>query len=82
MAQLIISFSDQSNSFTYGVEFGRLLQKIEQGDDIVTNNGFPIRLENKQLIKDTCEHYGYIPIFIEINNDEWIDFIAMRTTDN
>ena len=82
MKQLIISFSDQSRSFTYGVEFGRLIQKIEQGDDIVTNNGFPIRLENKKLIKDTCEYYGYIPIFIEINNDEWIDFIAMRTTNN
>lgn len=82
MPELIISFSDQSNSFTYGVEFGRLLQKIEQGDDIVTNNGFPIRLENKKLIKDTCTHYGYIPIFVEINNDEWIDFIAMRTTEN
>jgi hypothetical protein len=82
MTQLIISFGDQSNSFTYGVEYGRLLQKIEQGDDIVTNNGFPIRLENKKLIKDTCKYYGYIPIFIEIHNDEWIDFIAMRTTDN
>lgn len=30
---LLIKFPDQSQSFTYGVEFGRLLEKIERGDE-------------------------------------------------
>jgi hypothetical protein len=81
---LMISFPNQSQSFTYGVEFGRLLQKIEQGDDIVMNNGFPVRLENKKLIEDTCKSYGYIPTFGKTHFDEWIEFLAIRksSTDN
>ena len=50
-SKLLVSFSDQSKSFTYGVEFGRLLEKIERGDKNITNNGFPIRIENVQLLK-------------------------------
>lgn len=77
---LMISFPDQSKSFTYGVEFGRILQKIEQGDNFVMNNGFPIRLENKELIENTCKTYGYIPTFGRTHFDEWIEFLAIRKT--
>ncbi len=41
---LLISFPDQSQSFTYGVEFGRLLERIERGDEYIENNGFPVRV--------------------------------------
>lgn len=77
---LLISFPDSSKSFTYGVEFGRLLQKIEQGDDVIMNNGFPIRIENKKLVEDTCKVYGYIATFGKIHYDEWIEFLAIRKT--
>ncbi len=76
----MISFPDQSKSFTYGVEFGRILQKIEQGDNFVMNNGFPIRIENKQLIEDTCRAHNYIPTFGKIYYGEWIEFLAIRKT--
>lgn len=76
--ELLISFPDQSKSFTYGVEYGRLLERIERGDDIVMNNGFPIRMENVILLKTTCDRYGYIPTFGKIYYDEWVEFLAIK----
>ena len=42
--KLLVSFPDQSTSFTYGVEYGRLLEKIERGDNVITNSTQPIYL--------------------------------------
>jgi hypothetical protein len=75
---LLIAFPDQSKSFTYGVEYGRLLQKMEEGKDIVMNNGFPVRVENVDLIKATCRALGYVPTFGKTHYDEWIEFIAIK----
>lgn len=82
--ECIIKFTDESKSFAHGVEYGRLLEKMERGDTTVQNYAFPIRLENKKLIEDTCAHYGYIPTFGKIHFDEWIDFVAIKkvSTDN
>lgn len=80
MNELLISFPDQSKSFTYGVEYGRLLEKIERGDTDISNNSFPIRIENKELLESTCKQYGYIPVFGQIYYDEWIEFIAIKKT--
>ena len=77
---LLIKFPDPSASFTYGVEFGRLLEKIERGDEVVKNNGFPVRIENKQLLVDTCKAYGYIASFGEEYYNEWIEFIGIKKT--
>jgi len=74
---LLIKFPDQSASFTYGVEYGRLLEKIERGDDVVTNNGFPVRIENVELLKDTCKQYGYIATFGECAVEGWVEFMGM-----
>jgi hypothetical protein len=76
--ELLISFPDQSKSFTYGVEFGRLLERIERGDNVIQNNGFPIRIENKELMESTCKAYGYIPSFGKIHFDEWIEFLGIK----
>jgi len=78
MSELLISFPDQSQSFTYGVEYGRILQQMEQGNNVVCNNGFPIRLENKKLIEETCKKLGYIPTFGKTHYDEWIEFLGLR----
>jgi hypothetical protein len=78
MNKLIIRFPDQSTSFTYGVEFGRLLEKMERGDDVVINNGFPIRKENVEVVKSTCVHYGYIPLFGEMYDNEWVEFTGIK----
>lgn len=77
---MLIKFPDESESFAYGVEFGRLLEKIERGDEVIKNNGFPIRLENKALLKITCDKYGYIASFGRIYFHEWIEFIGIKKT--
>lgn len=82
MKELLISFPDQSESFTYGVEYGRILEKMERGDDIVMNNGFPVRMENKALIEATCKVLGYIPTFGAIHFDEWIEFTGIKKVSN
>jgi hypothetical protein len=79
---LLISFPDSSKSFTYGVEFGRLLQKMEQGDDVVLNNGFPIRVENVELLNKTCAYFGYVPSYGDTFYDEWIEFLAIKKVSN
>lgn len=79
---LLISFPDQCKSFTYGVEYGRLLEKMERGENIVMNNGFPIRIENKELVESTCKQLGYIPTFGKIHYDEWIEFLAIKKASN
>ena len=80
--KLLIKFPDSSQSFTHGVEFGRLLEKIERGDNIVMNNGFPIRIENVKLLKDTCQEYNYIPLFGKKHFNEWIEFIGIKKLAN
>lgn len=79
---LLISFPDSSQSFTYGVEFGRLLEKIERGDEVIKNNGFPVRIENKQLLTTTCKNFGYIAIFGQIYFNEWIEFLGIKKTNS
>lgn len=81
---LLLSFPDQSASFAHGVEFGRLLEKIERGDEVVQNNGFPVRVENVKLLYDTCNKCGYIPTFADCSVEGWVNFMGMRktTTDN
>lgn len=77
---LLIKFPDQSESFTYGVEFGRLLEKIERGDEVIQNNGFPIRVENASVIVLACSLHGYIPVIGEPYLDGWCDFIGIKKT--
>lgn len=78
----LISFPDQSASFTYGVEYGRILQQLQQGNNVVDNHGFPVRLENKVLIENTCKEFGYIPTFGKVHFDEWIDFMGLKKSNN
>ncbi len=78
--ELIIKFTDQSSSFAYGVEFGRLLEKIERGDEVIKNNGFPIREENVELLKTTCKYYDYISCFTATAYDGWVYFMAIKKT--
>lgn len=74
---LLITFPDQSASFAHGVEYGRLLEKMERGDDPVKNNGFPVRVENKNVIQSSCSVYGYIPVFGP-EADGWINFLGVK----
>jgi len=41
----MISFPDQSKAFTYGVEYGRILEKMERGDEVVM---ITLNLKRKQ----------------------------------
>lgn len=77
--KLAIGFDDNINiSFSHGVEFGRILHKLEIGEDKVDNNGFPVRIENINVYKKACKHYNYTPIFGEEYYNEWVDFIAIK----
>lgn len=77
---LLISFPNQSESFTHGVEFGRLLEKIERGDNAVQNNGFPVRAENVELLRDTCNKHGYVPTFADCVVEGWVNFLGIKKT--
>jgi hypothetical protein len=74
---LLISFPDQSASFTHGVEYGRLLAKMERGEQVISNNGFPVRIENKSLLMKTCEQYGYVAKFGK-EWKGWVEFTASK----
>ena len=76
--ELIVKFPDQSESFTYSVEYGRLLEKIERGDQFINNNKFPVRIENKSLLEETCIKYNYVPIWGKVYFGEWIEFIGIK----
>ncbi|KAA0126419.1 hypothetical protein FY557_17360 [Chryseobacterium sp. SN22] len=76
--ELLIKFPDQSQSFTSGVEYGRLYDRMQRGEDYVTNNGFPVRIENMQLLKDTADKLGYISRFGAEYFGEWIEFSASK----
>lgn len=80
--KLLISFPDQSQSFTAGVEYGRLYGRIEKGEPVITNDGFPVRIENKELLKSTCKEYGYACNFGAEYFDEWIEFTAIKITNS
>ena len=77
---LLIKFPDQSQSFAYGVELGRLLEKIERGDEVIKNNGFPVRVENCSILAMACSLHGYIANFSEPYMDGWIDFLGIKNT--
>jgi hypothetical protein len=76
--ELFISFTDQSSSFTAGVEYGRLYDRMQRGEDYVTNDGFPVRIENKILLKNTADKLGYICRFGGEYFNEWIEFCAIK----
>lgn len=77
---LLIKFPDQSESFAYGVEFGRLLEKIERGDLSISNNGFPVRVENCSLLAIACSLHGYAANFSQPYMDGWVDFLGIKKT--
>ena len=78
--ELLINFTDKSNSFTLGCEYGRLLERFEKSVDIIDNNGFPIHLENKDVLISTCNKFGYIAFFGDIYYNEWIEFKAIKNS--
>jgi hypothetical protein len=80
--ELFIKFPDQSQSFTSGVEYGRLYGRMEKGESVVTNDGFPVRKENKKLLKNTCEKLGYTCNFGSEYFGEWIEFTAIKITNS
>lgn len=77
---LLIKFPDQSESFAYGVEFGRLLEKIERGDNPIQNNGFPVRVENVSVLALACSLYGYTCTLTNCEIEGWVNFIGIKKT--
>ncbi len=77
-AELIVAFTDPSASFVNGVEFGRILARMENGDAVVENQGFPIHPENAAVLRQACATYGYTPAFGMVK-DGWQDFKAVKS---
>jgi hypothetical protein len=78
--ELILRFDDSSDSFCCGVELGRIISKIDSNNNYIDNNGFPIKLSNLNMIRKYCIINKYIPYFGAIYFEEWIDFIAIKST--
>jgi len=76
--ELVIKFPDKSQSFTNGVEFGRILQQMEEQKMIVSNSAFPLHKENERVVRDAAKVYGYRVTFIGEHYGEWINFFAIR----
>lgn len=76
--KLIVKFTDPTNSFTLGCEYGRLLEKFENGISIVENNGFPVHLANKEVLVSTCIQFNYTPFFGDEYYNEWVEFKAIK----
>lgn len=81
-SNLFIRFSDQSESFVSGCEYGRILSKMESEVSHVDNCGFPIHLCNVEVIKKTCSVYNYIPVFGKKYYSTYIDFFAIKNCSN
>jgi len=81
---LLIKFPDKSQSFCNGVEFGRILEKMERGDEHVTNNGFPMREDNIEVVKQAARQYGYLATFSEPYLEGWVNLFIIKkiTTEN
>jgi hypothetical protein len=81
---LLISFTDQSPSFTNGVEFGRLLAQMESGAAVVENKNFPVHAENTDVLRRAAKQYGYTALFGPCADNhgnkypEWASFRAVR----
>lgn len=75
---LLIQFDDNSESFVLGVEYGRILSLIEQGLEMVNNSGFPIHIDNVDVIKQTCHLYGYTPVFGDEYYGQYVQFHALK----
>lgn len=71
-------FSDQSESFINGIEYGRILQKMQDGLPIVDNDGIPIHEQNYDIIRRAAEYYGYNASFQKLAIDGWIGFKATK----
>ena len=55
---------------------------MQDGINTVSNHGLPIRLENKEVIIESCKIYGYIPTFGAIHYEEVIEFIGIKMHSN
>lgn len=77
-SELAISFPDQSASFTHGVEFGLIMERMRRGDQTVNNVGFPVHSANEEVIRRACKEYGYIPVFGACEYEGWIIFFAIK----
>jgi hypothetical protein len=76
--ELLMKFTDETESFCNGVEFGRLLEKMQRGDENISNCNFPVKIKNKNVIEKACAEYGYIPSFGATSFDEWIEFTGIK----
>lgn len=80
--ELVIRFPDQSYSFVHGAEYGRIWAKMERGDSHVDNCGFPVHLENVDLLRASCKQDGYIPFFGKEYFNTYVEFIGIKNTIN
>jgi len=76
--KLAVKFTDDSPSFVNGLEVGRIYAKMEQGIQHVDNVGFPVHAQNKQVLINFCDYFGYTPLFGSDDFPGWIEFFAIK----
>lgn len=79
-SELLIRFSDQSPSYTYGFEAGIIWQMMETG---IKDFNRTIRVENIEVVKDMCLKMDYVFDLKKYGQDEfegWADIFAIKKT--
>jgi hypothetical protein len=67
---LAVEFTDRSDSFAYGVEFGRLYQQMKHPGnatciDTMTLSG------NREVLRRGALHLGWVPDFKQSGTEGW-----------
>ena len=80
--ELMISLSDKTDDFILGMECGIILNQMNKQKYRISNGLFPIRKENKGVIKRMCKGFNYTPFFGISYYNEWVDFFAIKNFEN
>jgi hypothetical protein len=74
--RLLVSFPDQSPSFTYGFEAGCLWTTMRQGG--LAEIAATTRVENREVIRRMADHLGYALDVEPTETEGWDDTTLMK----
>lgn len=73
---LVVTFPDQSESFTYGLEAGMIFQRLDGFVSVGTFEApVTVREENIKLYQDIADYKGYTVEIYPTNVDGWMSAV-------
>ena len=76
-SQLIIKFTDESPSYTYGFEAGIIFSICESG---IRDFNKTIHRSNIEVVKKICKEYGYIFELKGYKDFDYANIFAIKST--